>query len=146
MGETNAKGMPVTAEETANKEVVVSFYDLAFAQRRPAEAAEKYIGPVYIQHNPHAPDGVEPFIQVIAVAMRDAKTTMKRALAEGDKVFIHSHVTNIDPAMMGLEGRMDAQRGIAVMDIFRLEEQKIVEHWDVFMPVPEHAANDNTPF
>ncbi len=136
----------MTPEEKANKEVVVDFYDLAFAQRRPAEAAEKYIGPVYIQHNPHAPDGVEPFIEVIAVAMRDAKTTMKRALADGDKVFIHSHVTGIDPAMMGLEGIMDSERGIAVMDIFRLEEEKIVEHWDVFMPVPEHSENANTPF
>jgi predicted SnoaL-like aldol condensation-catalyzing enzyme len=136
----------MTAEEQANKEAVVAFYDLAFAQRKPAEAAEKYIGPVYIQHNPFAPDGVEPFIEVIAVAMRDAKTEMKRAIAEGDKVFIHSHVTNIDPAMMGLEGKMDGQRGMAVMDIFRLEGQKIVEHWDVFTPLPAQSANDNGMF
>jgi predicted SnoaL-like aldol condensation-catalyzing enzyme len=136
----------VTPEENANKEAVVAFYDLAFSQVRPAEAAAKFIGPVYIQHNPHAPDGIEPFVEVIGVAMREAQTTMKRVLADGDKVFVHSHVTNIDPAMMGLEGRMDAQRGIAVMDIFRLEGGRIVEHWDVFMPVPEHPLNENTLF
>jgi predicted SnoaL-like aldol condensation-catalyzing enzyme len=37
-------------------------------------------------------------------------------------------------------------RGTAAADIFRLEEGKVVEHWDVLQPVPESAANDHPMF
>jgi predicted SnoaL-like aldol condensation-catalyzing enzyme len=37
-------------------------------------------------------------------------------------------------------------RGTAAADIFRLEDGKIVEHWDVLQPVPEESANDDTMF
>jgi predicted SnoaL-like aldol condensation-catalyzing enzyme len=37
-------------------------------------------------------------------------------------------------------------RGTAAADIFRFEEGKVVEHWDVLQPVPESAANDHPMF
>ena len=39
-----------------------------------------------------------------------------------------------------------AARGAAIVDIFRLENGKVVEHWDVRQDVPEKSANDNTMF
>jgi len=42
---------------TANKENAVAFYDLMFNQCEPAQAIEKFVGYVYIQHNPHVGDG-----------------------------------------------------------------------------------------
>ena len=43
----------------------MAFYDLMFNQSKPAEAIEKYVGDVYIQHNPHVADGEEAFIDYV---------------------------------------------------------------------------------
>ena len=53
----------------------------------------------------------------------------------GDLVVVHSHLT-----------RKPGDRGMAVMDVFRLENGKIVEHWDVMQEVPETAVKSNTMF
>jgi predicted SnoaL-like aldol condensation-catalyzing enzyme len=37
-------------------------------------------------------------------------------------------------------------RGSAAVDFFRLEDSKLVEHWDVIQPVPENAANEHPVF
>ncbi len=41
------------------KRVVLDFFDLAFVNREPGQAAEQYLGAQYTQHNPTAPDGAE---------------------------------------------------------------------------------------
>jgi predicted SnoaL-like aldol condensation-catalyzing enzyme len=122
----------------ANKRTVREFYDLAFNQKQPAEAAQKYLGPYYRQHNPLAGDGPEPFVQFVTGFMQtfpELRIDIKRLLAEGDLVAVHCHLV-----------RQPGDRGMAVMDMFRLENGKVVEHWDVLQEVPEQAANTNTMF
>lgn len=121
-----------------NKVTVKAFYDLAFNQRQPEEAVKQYVGPYYRQHNPLAGDGPEPFIgfvKWITGENPDLQFVFKRLVAEGDLVVVHSHLIPAKGA-----------RGTAVMDIFRLEDGRIVEHWDVLQEVPEKAANENTMF
>ena len=36
--------------------------------------------------------------------------------------------------------------GLAVVDIFRVEDGRIIEHWDVIQPVPAESANTNGMF
>jgi predicted SnoaL-like aldol condensation-catalyzing enzyme len=127
------------ANETEhNKESVKAFYDLAFNQKQPEEAVKRYMGSYYRQHNPNAGDGAEPFIgfvKWITGANAALRVEFKRLIAEGDLVVVHSH--NIP---------VPGTRGKAVIDIFRLENGKIVEHWDVLQEVPETAKNENTMF
>jgi predicted SnoaL-like aldol condensation-catalyzing enzyme len=128
----------MSAQLEANKRAVREFYDLAFNQQQPEEAVRRYVGPYYRQHNPQAGDGPEPFIRFVrgfAQAFPTLRIDLKRLVAEGDLVVTHSHLV-----------RQPGDRGMAVMDIFRLEDGKIVEHWDVLQEVPEQAANPNTMF
>jgi predicted SnoaL-like aldol condensation-catalyzing enzyme len=48
-----------------NKKNVMAFYDLMFNHNNPAEAINRYVGEVYIQHNPAVPDGKEAFITIL---------------------------------------------------------------------------------
>ncbi|MDQ5826824.1 MAG: nuclear transport factor 2 family protein [Chloroflexota bacterium] len=128
----------MNAQLETNKQLVREFYNLAFNQQQPEEAARRYVGPSYRQHNPQAGDGAEAFIQFVTgflAHVPQLSVDIKRTIAEGDFVVTHC-LLKMSPE----------DRGTAVMDIFRLEDGKIVEHWDVLQPVPETAANDNTMF
>jgi predicted SnoaL-like aldol condensation-catalyzing enzyme len=121
-----------------NKRIVREWHELAINQRKPEEAVAKHLGSNYRQHNPGSGDGPEPFIAAvkgITKAFPELSMEVKRIIAEGDYVVLHSHLI-LKPG----------DRGTAVVDIFRLENGKIVEHWDVVQEVPETSANNNTMF
>ena len=112
-----------------NKTTVRDFYNLAMNLKKPEEAVAKFMGPYYRQHNPGAGDGPGPFIAFVKEFVRAFPTlhfNFKRLIAEGDLVVVHSHLV-----------RHKDDRGVAVMDIFRLENGRVVEHWDVLQDVPE---------
>ena len=115
------------ATQEANKKAVLEFYD-AGLNRKDFDAAAKFFGPHYIQHNPTAPDGIEgfkAFLGFLREKFPDSRSEIKRALADGDYVILHVHSV-----------REKGTRGRAIVDIFRLENGKIVEHWDVAQEIP----------
>jgi predicted SnoaL-like aldol condensation-catalyzing enzyme len=121
----------------ANKKNVVEFYNQALNEKN-FEAASKYLGARYIQHNPVAadgPEGLKGFIGFLRDKFPNSRSEIKRVFAEGDHVIVHVHAV-----------REPGTRGRAIIDIFRLENGKIVEHWDVAQDVPEKAANSNGMF
>jgi predicted SnoaL-like aldol condensation-catalyzing enzyme len=133
--------VPARAAGATPKEIVVEFFELAFVKRKPIEAAMKYISPTqYTQHNPNGEDGREAFIKGFAafVEKSNYRCHIKRAIAEGPLVAVHNHCQEnpADPA----------DRGSAVVDIFRVEGGKIVQHWDVEQAVPATSKNRNTMF
>ncbi len=127
---------PTSLEQ--NKVLVATFYEMTFVAHKPKEAAEKYLSSSYRQHNPNVADGRQPFVDFFVPFFKknpEAQTDIKRMVAEGDLVVLHVHskVSKADP-------------GRAVVDIFRVEDGKIAEHWDVMQPVPEKSANANSMF
>jgi predicted SnoaL-like aldol condensation-catalyzing enzyme len=101
-------------------------------------AAQEQNKKTYTQHNPNAPDGPEGFkifLQFLKEKFPASRSEIKRMFADGDYVILHVHAV-----------REPETRGNAIVDIFTLENGKIVEHWDVVQPIPEKAANANGMF
>jgi predicted SnoaL-like aldol condensation-catalyzing enzyme len=124
-------------QSEVNKRNVIEFYDLAI-NKKDFAAASKYLGPRYIQHNPTAPDGAEGlkgFIEFLRAKFPESRSEVKRAFVDGDYVILHVHSV-----------REPGTRGRAIVDIFRLENGKVVEHWDVIQDIPEKTANANGMF
>ena len=133
-------GLPAGAQSPeleANKRVAIEFYEAAI-NRKDFDAAAAYLGPRYIQHNPSAPDGAEglrSFIEFLKANHPNQRGEIKRVIAEDDLVMLHVHST-----------RDDGTPGRAIVDIYRIEDGKVVEHWDVIQEIPEQAQNDNGMF
>jgi predicted SnoaL-like aldol condensation-catalyzing enzyme len=124
-------------QEEANKKVVLDFYEKAINQKN-FEAAVVHFGPRYTQHNPNAadgPEGLKAFLGFLREKFPASRSEVKRAFTDGDYVILHVHAV-----------REPGTRGSAIVDIFKLEGGKIVEHWDVVQPIPEKALNANGMF
>lgn len=135
---SSAQSVASQLTDDPNGVAAVELLDMVFNQKKVEEAFAKYVGPTYTQHNPMVPDGIEGAVTGLTGLLKQMpgwKYDFKRVLADGDLVAVHSHVTT---------GPDD--RGMAVVDIFRVKDGKIVEHWDVLQPVPEKSANTNTMF
>ena len=120
-----------------NKKIVTALYNAALNEK-DFDKARQYLGDKYTQHNPIAadgPEGLKGFIGFLKEKFPNNKSEIKRIFAEGDYVIVHVHAV-----------REPGTRGNAIIDIFRLEGDKVVEHWDVIQPIPEKAANNNGMF
>ena len=118
-----------------NKKMVAEFYQEFFGDKNIA-ALDKYLAPNYIQHNPGLPDGREALRQGATVWFKGAPKTkidIQHLSADGDLVYIHTK------SKMG-------DKTNSVIDIFRIEDGKIAEHWDVIQEVPEKSPNPHPMF
>jgi len=126
-----------TSQQEANRQAVLAFYEKGLNQK-DADAALQYVGNRYVQHNPGAQDGPEGFRKFVGFLREkfpQSRSEIKQSFVDGDYVILHVHAV-----------RAPGERGNAIVDIFKLENGKIVEHWDVVQPIPEKAANTNGMF
>jgi predicted SnoaL-like aldol condensation-catalyzing enzyme len=85
--------------------------------------------------NQAAPEGLKGFLAFLKDKFPNNRSETKHVFADGDFVIVHDHAV-----------REPGTRGSAIVNIYRLENGKIVEHWDVIQPIPEKSANDNGMF
>jgi predicted SnoaL-like aldol condensation-catalyzing enzyme len=134
----HAKSAPHESCEISAQEVVEQFIELFYRQKKVRQAFETWVHPDCIQHKPSLPNGRDPvivFLEKLLERFPNRRFTIHRVIASDDLVAVHYH-SQADPDDLGF----------AVVDIFRVEDCRMVEHWDVVQPVPAKSANDNSRF
>ena len=129
--------MSRSAEEQANLDFVLAMFEQVLNPMNSG-AVERFIHADYIQHNQLAEpgrEGLKRFLDMIREQTPQAVHDVKRAFVDGDHVTVHYHVR-----------RWPGDAGWAVIDIFRLEDGLIAEHWDVMQDVVEGGPNPNGMF
>jgi predicted SnoaL-like aldol condensation-catalyzing enzyme len=126
-------------ETDANKAFISEFIDNILINNRVERIAEYFAGDSFIQHNPIVGDGVSGLGQALA-DMAAAGTPMiyeklHHVFGEGNFVLTVS------------EGRF-AGKHVAFYDLFRIEDARLAEHWDVIQNIPDQNLwkNQNGKF
>jgi predicted SnoaL-like aldol condensation-catalyzing enzyme len=121
----------------SRKEAAIDFLTMV-ASGRVREAYEKHVGAGFRHHNPAFPGDAHSLMTAMAENASKNPTkvlSIKRALEDGDQVAVFSHV-----------GQNPLDRGGAVVHIFRFDDDRIVEFWDIGQAVPEKSPNKNGMF
>ena len=129
--------MSRTPEEQANLDFVLEMFEQVLGPM-DSGAVERFIHADYIQHNQLAEpgrEGLKRFLDMIREQTPQAEHDVKRAFVDGVHVTVHYHVR-----------RWPGDAGWAVIDIFRLQDGLIAEHWDVMQDVVEGGPNPNGMF
>ncbi|QIB64954.1 nuclear transport factor 2 family protein [Kineobactrum salinum] len=129
-----------TQQKVATKAALELLFsaDISFEQKRREIA--NYINPdKYIQHSPGLADGLETLLELVRTFDRDCpgySIEVKRVFADGNHTVAHCHY----------RFGADDPLGKAIVEIFRFEDGRMVEHWDVIQDVPATAVNSNGMF
>lgn len=121
----------------SNRAIVQRFVELFYYKREVRQAFETCVAEDYVQHNPNILDGREAAIAFLEPMFSRAgsRFDVKRILVDGDLAAVHLH------------GQPSGNEpGGAVVDLFRLQDGLIVEHWDVLQPMPERSINPHPMF
>jgi predicted SnoaL-like aldol condensation-catalyzing enzyme len=126
-----------TEEGEANLRLVKRVYEEVLS---PCDSSrvEQLFAPGYIQHNPNAATGSQGLKQMLDGAKAkygNVEHRVKRMMVDGNLVAAHVHVI-FSPG----------DEGLAAVDIFRIEDGRIAEHWDVAQPVAKVSSNSNGMF
>jgi predicted SnoaL-like aldol condensation-catalyzing enzyme len=116
----------------SNKQAAISFLKLA-ASGDVRAARNKFVADGFKHHNPYFEGSAESLLAAMQenAAQNPGKVLdVKHAIAEGDFVAIHSHVRH-NPE----------EPGFVVVYIFRFEQGRIVELWDLAQEIPEKSPN-----
>ncbi len=121
-----------TKQETENVKVVVDFFQHLMNEHNFEYTLQNHAGGSYTQHNRAIPNeitGLVGYVSTLTKRFPEYSFDVKMIFADGDYVILHSHTTMI------AKHRGNEKKGFIITDTFRLENGKLVEHWDAIQPI-----------
>ncbi len=115
-----------------NKQIVIAYTQGVLGDKNLA-VVDQYVADNYIQHDPFVGNGKQALKDMLAASilgLPKSKFEYARIAADGDLVFLHFEVP--------FNGKQ-----YAWVDIFRLENGKLVEHWDVMQEITASPLHQN---
>lgn len=119
----------MSTTERQNKAFVLEAFETLF-NKRDYVAAERYWSPSYIQHSAHIPPGREGLFELVKTAPDTLRYENGLIIANGDYVLLHGRFSGIGQPANWI-----------VVDIVRLEDGQLAEHWDV---IQDEASKDSS--
>ena len=121
-----------TEEEVQNAEIVTDFVQHLMNDHDFDYIRKQFGNHPYKQHNQSMIDGLDGVLQVVSEFAKrypDYVYDVKHMYVDGPYVTLHSHATN------NKKHRGNPQKGLNIMDIWKVENGKITEHWDAVQPI-----------
>lgn len=128
-----------SASEEQNKTLVLRLYSEAFNQDK-TDVVKEVVGADYVQHDKSVPGGADGQVEQfkdLKAKIPGAVATVKHTAADRDLVAVHWHAS-ATPA--------NEATGEAKIDLFRVGNGKLVEHWSITQTVPATTASGNSLF
>ena len=142
--QTEAERKAFAPDDKSPLAIVNAFNQLAFFDRRPIEAFKRYLADDFIERSPdfardgHGSDkaGLIAFFETRGWKEGEAlKDTIYQVIGDGERVAVFHKVT-----------MNDQDRGTAFVDIFRVRDGLIVEHWAISQPIPANTTPRHSMF
>lgn len=118
--------------ETNNVKVVIDFVQHLMNDHDFDYIEKQFGSSPYTQHNQSMTDGISGVVEAVQSVVKrypEYSYGVKRIVASGDYVVLHSHIS------MKAKQRGDETKGFIITDTWRLEDGKLVEHWDAVQPI-----------
>jgi predicted SnoaL-like aldol condensation-catalyzing enzyme len=128
----------VNSKVMTTREVIEAFEKRGIDQHDPQGAVLAYFSPDVVDHDPQVVGNRQSIIDYLKTRNWNSgvpQRTIHHIVVEDDIAVVHHHLV-----------REPGQKGVAAVDIFRVKDGKVVEHWDVLQPVPETSPNPHAMF
>lgn len=136
---SDAQAAEIAREMMTPLQVVEAFERLAFDERKPTEAVRRYVSPDVIDHSQRIAGDYDSIIALLErldwSGGNGPQRTIRHIVSQDDIVMVHYHLV-----------REPDTPGYSAVDIFRVDNGKIVEHWEALQPLPETSPNKHGAF
>lgn len=135
---SSVQANPSSPGETRNnRRVMKQFVEALYRRKEVAFAYQTFVAADFVEHSPGRAAGRDAAIAALTplFAGAGASFTVEHVLVDGNLAAVH------------YRGRINPQNlGAAVVEIFRLQDGMIVEHWDAYQPIPSSSKNPHPMF